>query len=54
VGNPWIELPGNEMDYGDQVSGGSVSTGFGLGGLYQTVDSFEHAIVDLGIKPTKY
>jgi hypothetical protein len=53
VGKPEIEFPGNEIDYGDQVFGGSVSSGFGLGGLYQTADSFKHPIVDLGFKPLK-
>ena len=53
MGNPKIEFPGNEINDSDQFSGGSVSTGFGLGGLYQAIYSFKHAIVDLGFKPPK-
>ena len=50
-GRTEVELSGDEIDDGGEVSNGAIAASLCLGGLYEAVDSLDEAIGDLAVEP---
>ena len=48
-----VELAGEQIDHGLEVSRGAVAAGFGLGRLDQAVDALDQPVGDLAVEPTQ-
>ena len=52
-GQPEVELSGNQIDHGLEVSDRAVAARLGLGGLHQAVDALDQAVGDLAVEPAQ-
>jgi uncharacterized membrane protein YtjA (UPF0391 family) len=50
-GRTEVELSGDEIDDGGEVSNGAIAASLCLGGLYEAVDSLDETIGDLAMEP---
>ena len=50
-GRTEVELSGDEIDDGGEVSNGAIAASLCLGGLYEAVDSLDETIGDLAVEP---
>ena len=52
-GQPEVELSGDQIDHGLEVSCRAIAARLGLGGLHQAVDAFDQAVGDVAVEPAQ-
>jgi hypothetical protein len=52
-GQPEVELSGDEVDHGLELSDRSIAPRLGLGGLHEAVDALDQAVGDPAVEPAQ-